>query len=60
MHNNDELRAALNMVLARLDDGARDAAAWSVIAEHLRASTRYAEKTAELRKRFEEKFGAVK
>lgn len=50
MKTNIELRAALNMVLARLDSDPKTSDEWSAIAAALRDATTYAEKVRVLKR----------
>jgi len=56
MKTNTELRASLNMVLARLDAGPKTVEEWDAIRTALDAAARYAGKVRALRAKFEETY----
>lgn len=55
MKSNVELRAALNMVLTRLEADPKSVDEWEAIAAALKASARYAEKVKAMRAALSEK-----
>lgn len=53
MKTNNELRAALNMVLVRLDSDPRSAEEWATMADALAAAAAYARKCVGMRRSLE-------
>lgn len=57
MKNNTELRAALNMVLARLDANPKSPEEWQAIRVALEESYLYATKCKDMRIKLRERYG---